>query len=191
MGRVCHLTNKIYREMLWIRTDERMRYITMGKSGIEPIDYIQYGSAFSCPPQYKIMLSWSLLAWISEEGRIPSSFTDFITTPELSGPLYLSSDIYHTQITEYLLWALSISTIEHLPHCYSARHFSFTGQSVWEHLSCALPTEKIFDQLRTISSEPLLNDFSTESLEIIVKWLQVSVSECNRQTPQTKNPLCV
>ena len=29
-----------------------------------------------------------------------------------------------------------------------------------------------------------------DTLEIIVKWLQVSVSECNRQTPQTKNPIC-
>ena len=53
--------------------------------------------------QYRIALSWDLLAWISVEGRIPSSLTNFITTPELSGPLYISPDIYHTQITEYSL----------------------------------------------------------------------------------------
>ena len=100
MGRVCYLTNKMYREMLWIRTDERMRYITMGSGGI---DNLQDSSAFSWPPRHRIILSWDLLAWISEEGRIPSFFTDFITTPELSGPLYISSDIYHTQITEYFL----------------------------------------------------------------------------------------
>ena len=40
------------------------------------------------------------------EGKIHRSFTNFITTPELSGPLYISPDIYHTQITEYLLWVL-------------------------------------------------------------------------------------
>ena len=54
-------------------------------------------------PQYSIVLSWDLLAWISVEDRIPCSFTDFITTPELSGLLYISPDMYHTQITEYSL----------------------------------------------------------------------------------------
>ena len=67
------------------------------------IDNLQDSSTFSWPPQYRIMLSWDLLDWISDEGRIPSSFTDFITTPELSGPLYISADMYHTQITEYFL----------------------------------------------------------------------------------------
>ena len=46
------------------------------------------------------------------EGRIPFSFTNFITNQELSGPFYISPDIFHTQITEYSLltfheWALS------------------------------------------------------------------------------------
>ena len=53
--------------------------------------------------QYSIVLSSDLLAWIPVEGRIPCSFTNFITTPELSGPLYISPDIYHTQVTEYSL----------------------------------------------------------------------------------------
>ena len=53
--------------------------------------------------QYSIVLPWDLLSWISVEERIPCSFTSFITTPELSGPLYISPDIYHTQITEYIL----------------------------------------------------------------------------------------
>ena len=57
-------------------------------------------------PQYtgRIVLSWNLLSWISVEGRIPRSFTNYITTPELSGPYYISPDKYHTQITEYLLY---------------------------------------------------------------------------------------
>ena len=76
-----------------------MTYITMGSGGL---DHVQ-ASAFSWTPQYSIVLSWDLLAWISVEGRIPSSFTNFITTPELSGPLYISPGIYHTQITEYSL----------------------------------------------------------------------------------------
>ena len=54
-------------------------------------------------PQYKIVLPWDLLAWMSVEDGIFSSFTNFITTPELSGPLYISSNIYHTQVTEYSL----------------------------------------------------------------------------------------
>ena len=92
--RVCHLTNKIYREMLCIT---RMTYITMGG-----LDYVQ-ASAFPWTPQYRIVLSWDLLSWVSMEGGISCSFTNFITTPELSGPLYISPDIYHTQITEYSL----------------------------------------------------------------------------------------
>ena len=92
MERVCHLRNKIYREMLSIRRLEGKTYITMG-------------GLVSWTPQFssQIVLSWYLLAWISAEGRIPSSFTNFITTPELSGLLYISPGIYHTQITEYSL----------------------------------------------------------------------------------------
>ena len=103
------------------------------------------------------------------------------------------------------------SAIERLPHCYSARHsiehlpqryytlprpsLFIPDQSFWEHLSHALPTEMIFDLLRTIPSDRHFRHYSTKlklnTLEFIVKWLQVSVSECYRQTPQTKNPICV
>ena len=104
MERVCHLTNKIYREMLGITRHEleRVSYITMGG-----LDHLQVG-AFS--PQYKIVLSWDLLAWISVEDRNLRSFTNFITTPELSGPLYISPDICHTQITEYSLKTIHLRT---------------------------------------------------------------------------------
>ena len=71
----------------------------MGQGGLDPVQV----SAFSWTPQYRIVLSWDLLDWIAMEGRIPCSFAKFITTPELSGPLYISPDIYVTQITEYLL----------------------------------------------------------------------------------------
>ena len=84
-------------EMLFITVRGRITYITMGG-----LDHVQVG-ALSGTPQYKIVLPWDLLDWMSVEGEIFSSFTNFITTPELSGHLYISQDIYHTQITEYLL----------------------------------------------------------------------------------------
>jgi hypothetical protein len=76
-----------------------MSYITMGRLDS---DYVQ-ASAFS--PQNGIVLSWDLLDWISTKDSIRCSFTNFITTEELSGPsgFYISPDIYHTQITEYSL----------------------------------------------------------------------------------------
>ena len=83
--------------MLCITRDERMTYIIIGG-----LDNIQV-STFSWTPQYWIALSWDLLAWISWMDRIPCSFTEFITTPELSGSFYIDSNIYHTQITEYSL----------------------------------------------------------------------------------------
>ena len=76
-----------------------MTYITMGSL---ELDLVQV-AFFRTRAQYRIILSWNLLAWISVEGRIPSSFTTFITVPELSGPLHITPAIYHTQITEYLL----------------------------------------------------------------------------------------
>jgi hypothetical protein len=92
MERVCHLTNKIYREMLCISRHEEMSYITI--RGL--VSWTPRHSA-------QTVLSWNLLAWMSVEGRIPCSFTDFITTPELSGLFYISPGIYDTQITEYSL----------------------------------------------------------------------------------------
>ena len=95
--RVCHLANRIYQEILCVTRRESITYITMGG-----LDHVQV-SALSWPLQYRIVLPWNLLSWLSMEGRIPNSFTNFITTPELSGPLYISPDIYHTQIAEYSL----------------------------------------------------------------------------------------
>ena len=80
-----------------------MTIFTIGGLGL---DHVQLGLIpIISNPQYigRMILSWNLLSWISVEGRIPYSFTNFITTPELSGPFYISPDNYHTQITEYLL----------------------------------------------------------------------------------------
>ena len=78
----------------------RMTYIT-----IHGLDHVQF-RAFSWNLQYRIVLSLDLLAWIPVEGRIPCSFTSFITTPELSGPLFINPCSYHTQITEYSLQSI-------------------------------------------------------------------------------------
>jgi len=87
--------------------------------------------------------------------------------------LYISPDIYHTQITEYLLEKF------YQPSVY--REFFIPDESLWEHLSRALPTEMIFYLLRSICSERFICEYSAESnlnrLEIIVKWLQGLGSE--------------
>ena len=89
--------------------------------------------------------------------------------------------------------------IEYLPNCYSVScsPFSFLTPD-WtftEHLSRALPTEKIFYLLRSIRSDCLMRDYTAKmklaTLEIIIKWLQVSVSECSRQTLGLNFDLCL
>ena len=86
--------------MLCITTQGRpgISYITIGG-----LDHVRVST--SSTSQYRIILSRDLLdsSWISWKYQIFDSFTDFITTPELSGLLYISPDIYHTQITEYSL----------------------------------------------------------------------------------------
>ena len=99
MERVCHLTYKIYRKMLRKTRRGRLMYLTIGPGRL---DHGQVFGTSWTPPNWTV-LSWDLIAWISVKSRIPCSFTNFITTPELSGALYISPDIYHTQITEYLL----------------------------------------------------------------------------------------
>jgi hypothetical protein len=98
--RVRHLTYKIYGELLCTTRDARMTYISSFIMGGDA-DHVQ-SSTFSW---YRIVLSRDLLYWITSKDAtgVPCSFTNFITTPELSGPLYIISDIYHTQIAEYIL----------------------------------------------------------------------------------------
>ena len=75
------------------------------------------------------------------------------------------------------------------PNCYSVRsNKSFRSWAFREHISRALPTETILNLLRSI---PLDEEFSLGTLKIIIMWLEVSVIECNGQTPQTKNLVCV
>ena len=98
MGRMRHLTFEIYREMLCITTD----LDGTKNSTTDGFNYVQY-RPISWTPRYRIVLSCGLLKRMTIEGKIPFSFTNFITTQELSGPFYISPDIFHTQITEYSL----------------------------------------------------------------------------------------
>ena len=90
--------------------------------------------------------------------------------------------------------------IERLPNCYSVRLSNRYIDPDWAfrgHISRALPTRMIFYLLRSIPTKLLIRvrgyneELRFDTLEIIVKWLQVSVIECNWQTPQTKNLICV
>ena len=100
--RVCHLTTKIYREILCIKSHRGERIMNI--TDMVGLDHVIIRTfEFFSTPQYSIVLSWNLLNWISVKSRIPCSFTNFITSPDLSGHLYISPDTYHTQITEYLL----------------------------------------------------------------------------------------
>ena len=120
MERLCHLTNKMYREMLYITRHDGMEYITMGPGGLDDVQTSAFTGIPHCP-QYRISLSWDLLDQILVEGRILCSFTNFITTPELSGPLHISPDIYHTQVTEYSLQHFQSALFflhKHLPNIY-------------------------------------------------------------------------
>ena len=96
-------------QVAWHAKHASARHCTLksgGPMGPGGINHSQV-SAYSRSPQYRIVLSWDLLPFVSVKDRILCSFTKFITTPELSGPLYISADIYHTQITEYSLQTIS------------------------------------------------------------------------------------
>ena len=99
MGRVRHLTTKIYREILCITRD------LDGTKNIS-IEGFNQDRPSSWTTRYRIVLSCALLEWIAMEGSIPFSFSNFITTQELSGPFYISPYIYHTQIAEHSLLTL-------------------------------------------------------------------------------------
>jgi hypothetical protein len=91
-------------------------YVTLGK-----LDHNHQVSVISST-QYKIVLSRDLIGWITTEGRSPRSFTNFITTPELSGPFHISPDIFIIPKSQIFTFTADSSLcIKHLPNCYSVR----------------------------------------------------------------------
>lgn len=148
-----------------------------------------------------VQLSWHLLAQESENGRISSSFTDFMTTLKRSVPLCINPDVYHTQITEYSLetifqcqnnftnsrWTHSSFDLDILNSTYILLGFhplltiisiSNFDWSCNEHISHALPTEMIIYLLSSIRflQHPVrpYPSWTIELLEVIIKWLEVS-----------------
>ena len=115
--------------------------------------------------------------------------------PCISARIFIIPRLQNIHCTRFYISELFSLCIERLPNCYSVRLSSqqllYAGPELAfrEHISRAHPTEMIFHLLRSIPSESLVR-FPGESkyhtLEIFIEWLQVSVSECNRQTPQTR-----
>lgn len=154
-----------------------------------PLRILQVGPRSMCRAAHPgtVQLSWELLVQESVEGRISPSFTNFITTPERSGPLYIRPDVYHTRITEYsletifqykkthFLWVLffffSFSTSWslfiyfllrlsslNLDNCCRSLDWSFE-----DHISHAFPTEIIFYLLGSIHLLELRREYNKKS----------------------------
>ena len=117
--------------------------------------------------------------------------------PCISARIFIIPRLQNIHWRNFYISELFSLCIERLPNCYSVRlssHLLDAGP-IWvfrEHISRALPTDMIFHLLQSIPSESLLRfpgdprESKYHTLEIIIEWLQVSVSECNRQTLQTK-----
>jgi hypothetical protein len=89
--------------MLCIRTPGQIATLALGGpprtlDDCEPLKFSK-----TVPYRAATQISWELLAWASVDGRIHPSLTSFITTQEISGPLYMNPDVFHTQVTEYSL----------------------------------------------------------------------------------------
>ena len=125
----------------------------------------------------------------------PSISARIFTIPKLQNIHcgHFSGELYS------LFSLLSSFFIKDLPNCYYVRPFPYSchvekNWTFMDHLSGALPTEKIFDILRqSIRSRSLMHHCPAElrfdMLKVIIKWLEVSFRERNRQleTPQTNN----
>ena len=95
---------------------------------------------------------------------------------------------------------LSSLFIKDLTNFYYVRPQPFScpvgmNWSYMDHLSRALPTENIFNLLRSLCQGlriPRYISVTVDMLMVIIKWLEVSFRKCNRnlETPQTDNPIC-
>ncbi|KAF8816488.1 hypothetical protein BYT27DRAFT_7182040 [Phlegmacium glaucopus] len=165
--RLGQITDRIHRGILCIESHGSMKTITIC-APLRGVDMIPETRPWRTVNPSVIQLSWDLLVLESVNGRISSSFTDFMTTPERSGPLYMNPDVYHTQITEF-----SLGTIfQDLLYDYQ----TIVDRSFSEHISHALPTELIFYLLRSIPRMVLLPNDTGPGI-IIIQWLEGLGSE--------------
>ena len=100
--RLRRITDRIFRQIIRIEKHGDMTTITL----CAPLRAIAVHSMRLETPLCEtanpgvVQISWELLAQVSVKGRISSSFADFITTPERSGPLSVSLDVCDTIIKE-------------------------------------------------------------------------------------------
>ncbi|KAF8816499.1 hypothetical protein BYT27DRAFT_7182055 [Phlegmacium glaucopus] len=160
--RLGQVTDRIYRDVLCVETHGSMPTVTPRRDMIPDIRPCRTADAGV------VQLSWDLLVQESVNDRISSAFTDFMTTPGRSGPLYMSPDVYHTRVTEY-----SLETI--FQYQTNVRHHDMGNRCFEEHISRALPTVTILHRLRTIYTWLLVRDGTV--LEIIIEWLDGLGSE--------------
>ena len=156
----------------------------------------------SCSTGY---LGWS---WMPVEFPVPLltllQLQSYLV-PFISARIFIILKLQNIHLGQFYTITLSYGEpfslcIEGLSNCYSVRsgEYSIRRRSDWafrNHISLALPTETIFYLLRSIRSEFLICNYFGEdvlyldTLEMIINWLQVSVSECNLRTSQTKYPI--
>ena len=100
--------------------------------------------------------------------------------PCISARMFIIPKLQNIRCKQFPSELLSLC-FEHLPNCYSTSNYLSLGLGPdWcfrEHLSHALPSERIFNLLRSIPSRDLVNGYSVGPgwmRDIIIKWLQVS-----------------
>ncbi|KAF8816521.1 hypothetical protein BYT27DRAFT_7182095 [Phlegmacium glaucopus] len=175
--RLSQVTDKIYREILCIETHGSMTSITIC-APLRGAYTISETRPCRAANSAIVQLPWDFLVKMSLGDRILPSFTDFMTTQERSGPLYMSPDVYHTQVTEYSLE--SIFYFQN-PHSFRSSYSSLGTYHIManrifeEHISHALPTETILYLLRSIYTQYFV--YNRMVLEIIIKWLEGLGSE--------------
>ena len=112
--------------------------------------------------------------------------------PSISARIFTIPKLQNIHCWHFMsLSALSSLFIKDLPNCNYVRPLPFSRhvQRNWsfrDHLSRALPTERIINLLRLIRSESVMGDNPTvqslfDMLKVIIKFLEVSFRECNRQ----------
>ena len=111
MERVCHLTNKIYREILFATRCEKTTYITMG--GFDS-DHVQV-NAFSWTPQYRTVLSWT--CWPGYLWRIEFSVPlltllqlQSYLVPCISARIFIILKLQNIHWRQFFMQLLSVST---------------------------------------------------------------------------------
>ena len=102
MERLRRITDRIFRQIIWKEKHGDMTTITLCaplRATAVRTMRLETPLCETANPDV-VRICWELLAQVSVKGRISSSFADFITTPERSGPLSASLDVCDTIIKD-------------------------------------------------------------------------------------------